>query len=89
MPAYFCGHFHDSLQPEPYGLDYFFISNSVIPSDCQSRAGAVALALYMTQSEMKTQLFPKEPIVSDYNPLKYTEYAQRLYNSHGAFESIR
>lgn len=54
----------------------FFISNAVIPRGCQSRA--VALALCMTQSEMKKQLFPREPIVSNDNLLKYTQYAQRL-----------
>lgn len=55
------------MQPALYSVDYFFVSNSVIPRGCQSRA--VALALYMTQSEIKKQLFPKEPIVSDYNLL--------------------
>lgn len=37
---------------------------------------------------MKTQLFPKELIVSDSNLWKYKHYAQRLYESHQAFESI-
>lgn len=48
----------------------------------------MAPALCMTQSEMKKQLFPKETIALDYNLLKYTQYVQRLYDSHGAFESI-
>jgi len=59
-----------------------------MPRGCQSRAVSVALALCMTQSEIKKQLFPKEPIVSDYNLFKYTHCAQRLYDSHEAFESV-
>lgn len=48
----------------------------------------VALALYMIQSVMKSQLFPKELIVSNCNLWKCKHYAQRLYDSHGAFESM-